>query len=112
MMDSRKVSKIAILKASGITRPTLENALSGGDMRVSTLESLSAALGVSPAVFWSEEDLDMETLRAKGKTFVPKNSVMEETYKEKIAYLERILEEKERLISVLMGERGVIEQSN
>lgn len=37
---------------SGIDLPIIEFALSGGDITVSSLEAISAVLGVSPAVFF------------------------------------------------------------
>jgi transcriptional regulator with XRE-family HTH domain len=55
LIAKSKVSKQSICKQCGFTRPTLDNALSGGDIRISILKSLSDFFGVSVSYFFDEE---------------------------------------------------------
>lgn len=53
LLKSSGKTKSQIASDSGITRVTLDNALSGGDIRVSVLEAIASALGVSAGVFFA-----------------------------------------------------------
>lgn len=67
-INRSKMSKAQIAKQSGITRVTLDNALQGGDIRISILESLAKTLNVDVGYFFDtnainnlEERSDVET---------------------------------------------------
>jgi transcriptional regulator with XRE-family HTH domain len=55
LIAKSKVSKQAICKQCGFTRPTLDNALAGGDIRISILKSLSDFFEVPVGYFFDEE---------------------------------------------------------
>lgn len=66
LVNEAKLNKIALCARSGISRTTLDNILAGSDLKVSTLESLSAALGVSPAVFFDQEPASTSVVMGDG----------------------------------------------
>ena len=55
VVDS-KLNKVQLAKMCNITRATLDNALNGSDIKISTLESLAKALGVSAGIFFDEDN--------------------------------------------------------
>jgi transcriptional regulator with XRE-family HTH domain len=57
LIAESKISKQAICKECGFTRPTLDNALNGGDIRISILKSLSDFFGVPVGYFFDEEPI-------------------------------------------------------
>ena len=46
------LTKVQIAEKCGFTRVTLDNALQGSDVKVSTIEALAKVLSVSPSVFF------------------------------------------------------------
>ena len=67
-INQSKMSKAQIAKLSGITRVTLDNALQGGDIRISILESIAQTLNVDVGYFFDTnvinnlgEDPEVET---------------------------------------------------
>lgn len=65
LVNESKLGKAQIAKLSEISRTTLDNALNGADVKISTIESLAKVLGVSPSVFFcfdniiNDENLNM-----------------------------------------------------
>lgn len=55
LVNNSKLGKAKIADAAQISRTTLDNALNGADIKVSTIESLAKVLGVSPSVFFGDE---------------------------------------------------------
>ena len=59
------MGKAQIAEMAEISRTTLDNALNGADIKISTIESLANVLGVSPSIFFGgdstvdEENLNM-----------------------------------------------------
>lgn len=59
------MGKAQIAEMAEISRTTLDNALNGADIKISTIESLAKVLGVSPSIFFGgdstvdEENLNM-----------------------------------------------------
>jgi transcriptional regulator with XRE-family HTH domain len=47
-------TKVQIADKCGFTRVTLDNALQGADIKISTVESLARVLGVSPSIFFDD----------------------------------------------------------
>lgn len=45
-------TKVQIAEMCGFTRVTLDNALQGADVKISTIEALAMVLSVSPSVFF------------------------------------------------------------
>lgn len=52
LVNESNLGKAKIAEMADISRTTLDNALSGADIKISTLESLSRVLGVSTSVFF------------------------------------------------------------
>ena len=57
-----KMGKAKIAEMAKISRTTLDNALNGADIKISTIESLSNVLGVSPSVFFGADNVKEENL--------------------------------------------------
>jgi transcriptional regulator with XRE-family HTH domain len=57
LISESKLSKQAICDGCGFSRPTLDNALAGGDIRISILQSLSTFFKV-PIGYFFDEDLN------------------------------------------------------
>ena len=53
LVEKSKMGKARIAEKAKISRTTLDNALNGADIKISTIESLSNVLGVSPSVFFT-----------------------------------------------------------
>jgi len=56
LIEESKLSKQVICKECNFTRPTLNNALLGGDIKISTLKSLSDFFKVSVGYFFDEAE--------------------------------------------------------
>ena len=65
LVSESKMGKAQIAEMAEISRTTLDNALNGADIKISTIESLANVLGVSPSIFFGgdstvdEENLNM-----------------------------------------------------
>lgn len=105
--DSGK-SKVEIAKQSGITRVTLDNALQGGDIRVSIIEALAKTLKVSVGYFFDDDVNGVNSATANNGSIAfsgnnNRGNIGCETdaiSKERIKHLEELLAEKERVIRV------------
>ena len=63
LVEKSKMGKAQIAEMAKISRTTLDNALNGADIKISTIESLSNVLGVSPSVFFgADSDIYDESL--------------------------------------------------
>lgn len=60
LVEHSKLNKAQIAERAHISRTTLDNALNGADVKVSTIESLADVLGVNPSVFFSSENEDAD----------------------------------------------------
>ena len=60
LIEKSKMGKAQIAEMAKISRTTLDNALNGADIKISTIESLSNVLGVSPSVFFGAENVMKE----------------------------------------------------
>jgi transcriptional regulator with XRE-family HTH domain len=56
LINESKLSKTDICAKCGFTRPTLDNALAGADVKVSTVSSLAAFFRVPVGYFFDESD--------------------------------------------------------
>lgn len=56
LVEKSKMGKAQIAEMAKISRTTLDNALNGADIKISTIESLSNVLGVSPSVFFGSDN--------------------------------------------------------
>lgn len=56
LVGKSKMGKAQIAELANISRTTLDNALNGADIKISTIESLANVLGVSPGVFFGADN--------------------------------------------------------
>ena len=71
LVEKSKMGKAQIAEMANISRTTLDNALNGADIKISTIESLSNVLGVSPSVFFgADNDINDENLNIDRKSVV------------------------------------------
>ena len=65
LVNESKLNKVQIAEMANISRTTLDNALNGADIKISTIENLAKVLGVSASIFFggdktiSEANLNM-----------------------------------------------------
>lgn len=91
VLDS-KLSKSQISEKCGFTRVTLDNALQGADVKISTIESLARVLGVSVGTLFDENpDIELSTT----------NSTIED-YKKEIEYLQSLLYKRKKPTRVVV----------
>lgn len=55
LVSESGLTKVQIAERCGFTRVTLDNALQGSDVKVSTIEALANVLSVSPSIFFDGE---------------------------------------------------------
>lgn len=120
LVSESKLNKVQIAERCGFTRVTLDNALQGADVKISTIESLAGVLGVSVGYFFEEEGSISQSNNGNSNVLVGhdnnghiaideckgklENAQREiEHLKEVIDGKNQIIEEKERLINVLMN---------
>lgn len=113
LIDAGKFRKSDIIASSGISKGTLENVLKGLDPKVSTLQAIATAVGVSISYFFDEEDIQ---IRAAGRDYTENDhsrhygteysgtmSATEADLRDQIATLKSQLEDKERIIKLMEG---------
>lgn len=82
LVEENPLNKVQIAEKSGLTRVTLDNALQGADVKVSTVEALSKVLGVSTASLFLEDNDEQ-----------PFNKDVE-FYKQEVARLQSLLDKQ------------------
>lgn len=87
-IKSNGFSMAEIAKRAGITRQALFYRLSRERISIDTLDMIADAMGVSTAAFFSEDAYRREVMIAQ--------------YKQEVEHLEKLLQEKERLIRMLL----------
>jgi transcriptional regulator with XRE-family HTH domain len=65
LIHESKLSKTEICSKCGFTRPTLDNVLSGSDIKISTIVSLAEFFKVSIGYFFDEENSENNELSNK-----------------------------------------------
>lgn len=61
LVNESKLNKVQIAEMANISRTTLDNALSGADIKISTIENLAKVLGVSASIFFGGEKITNES---------------------------------------------------
>ena len=107
MIEAGKSQK-DIAELLGVTAQSLSSVLSAKDVRSGTLERIAEAIGVKMSFFYPTEGSGFSIAgnnnisgnnNAVGNVTVGDNSAV---LQERVTMLEKLLEEKERLIKVLM----------
>lgn len=57
LVNESKLGKSRIAEMANISRTTLDNALNGADIKISTIESLAAVLDVSASIFFGGDKI-------------------------------------------------------
>ena len=89
-MEHTGLNKAQLAERCGFTRVTLDNILSGADVKVSTIESLAKTLGVSVSVLF-EDDNHLD----------PRDCEIEK-YQKEISRLKKLLSEQKRSTRVVV----------
>ena len=104
----QNISALAIAKKLGISPQALNSTFNAADVKSGTLERIAEVLGVKMSFFYPMEGSNAVATgngnfagnnNAVGNVTMGDNSAV---LQERVAMLEKLLEEKERLIKVLM----------
>lgn len=110
-IDELKMSKAQLIKNSGLTRVTIDKILKGGEVNVSTLESLAKGLGVSVGFFFDDvEEINGSAISgdggasatSHGHASVGQNQAEHDELirlREEVKYLKQMLAERDETIS-------------
>lgn len=103
-----KLTKVDVAKGCGFTRPTLDGLLNCSDVKVSTIEAFAKFFD-KPLSYFFDEEYNSDTVvngngsvAVSGNNNVTNNAGESAVLQERVKLLEQLLEEKERLIKVLM----------
>lgn len=107
LIKASNMNKTALATKCKVSRVTIDNLLQGGDVRLSTLNTIAKELGVSTASLMDDYDRPVQIGVVSQSGNVTK--VNEANYyagdahalMDKVKLLERIIEEKERTIQIL-----------
>jgi transcriptional regulator with XRE-family HTH domain len=106
LVNSNKLSKQEISNKCGFTRTTLNNAIRGTDVKISTIVSLSKFFNVPVGYFFDDAAGGNITNAGDGNQVVTHSgTVTISEYKKENAHLRALLEEKERTIQILMNKK-------
>lgn len=105
----QNISALAIAKKMGISPQALNSTFNAADVKSGTLERIAEALGVGMSFFYPADTQSAVangdgSVAVTGNNNVAGNVTMGDAavLQERVTMLERLLEEKERLIKVLM----------
>ena len=105
----QNISSLAIAKKLGISPQALNSTFNAADVKSGTLERIAEVLGVSMSFFYPSEKGVQSTIASGNGNVAGNNNIVgsvtigdASVLQERVAMLERLLEEKERLIKVLM----------
>ena len=106
---SQKVSSLAIAKKLGISAQALNSTFNAADVKSGTIERIADAIGVKMSFFYPDSDsTSIATATGTGNVAGNNNVVGSVTIgnasvlQERVSMLEKLLEEKERTIKILM----------
>ncbi|MDR2057557.1 MAG: helix-turn-helix domain-containing protein [Dysgonamonadaceae bacterium] len=109
LVEKSKLTKQEISDKCGFSRPTLDSALRGADVKISTILSLAKFFKV-PISYFFEDAPNGITQTGKGNVIGNSNRVMVsdcenklEMAQKEIEHYKELLEEKERTIQILMN---------
>ena len=110
LIDALGISQRKLAEQMGVTPQTISAILTAKDVRTSTIERIASVTNMPISYFFKEECEQQNAVASgngiavAGNNNVAGNVTMGDTaiLTERIAMLEKLLEEKERLIKVLM----------
>ena len=101
---SKKGMKAKVIRESCLTRPTLDKIMAGGDFKVSTLEKVADALGISVSYLFDEDPHIVTTTGDFSPGSVGGNATVnigDAVLAERVKSLEALLTEKDERIADL-----------
>jgi transcriptional regulator with XRE-family HTH domain len=109
ILYEKKVSQAQIAKRLGVSQQSFNQMLAAADIKSSLLERIAEALGESMSMFYPIDGRNAVasgngSVAVAGNNNVAGNVTISDTsvLQERVAMLERLLDEKERTISILM----------
>ena len=95
LVAESKLTKVQIAEQCGFTRVTLDNALQGADVKVSTIESLARVLGVQVSSLFEEDDVPVNPIPSDVNSLI-------NTYKKEIEHLQTLLDKQRKATRVVV----------
>lgn len=72
LIEESPLRKADIISQSGVSKGTLDNVLKGIDAKISTIEAIAKVLGVSPAIFFEEDKVE---IRQAGRDYSERGQI-------------------------------------
>ena len=105
ILYERKVSQSQIAKQLGVSQQSFNQMLAAADIKSSLLERIAEALGENMSLFYHMEPANVTISDHGGVSIAGNNNIAGNTdaiLQERVKMLEKLLEEKERTIKILM----------
>lgn len=105
-IEQSGLTKSQIAVRGQISRTTLDNAIKGDDVKISTIEAIARVVGVESSYFFDEDDRKSAVANgARSVAAVDSNVTLSQdtaSLLSEVEYLKKLLAEKERLIQILL----------
>ena len=105
ILYEKKVSQSQIAKLLGVSQQSFNQMLAAADIKSSLLERIAEALGENMSLFYPVEPANVTISDHGGVSIAGNNNIAgsnNAVLQERVAMLEKLLEEKERTIKILM----------
>ncbi|MDY4555463.1 MAG: helix-turn-helix transcriptional regulator [Prevotella sp.] len=117
ILYEKKVSQSQVAKLLGVSQQSFNQMLAAADIKSSLLERIAEALGENMSLFYPIEPVNVTISDHGGVSIAGNNTIAgnnnavgnvtmgdnSAVLQERVTMMEKLLEEKERLIKVLMG---------
>lgn len=116
-MRERKMTRKALTLATGLSGVTIDRILDGGDVRISTLETLAAALGVTASSLLEPLEVTDDAAHIATVTGHHNNTAVDGTLTittgdaERVATLEQLVATQQKYITMLEQQLDVLRGS-
>lgn len=117
IMRERKMTRKALTLATGLSGVTIDRILDGGDVRISTLETLAAALGVTASSLLEPLEVTDDAAHIATVTGHHNNTAVDGTLTittgdaERVATLEQLVATQQKYITMLEQQLDVLRGS-
>lgn len=117
IMRERKMTRKALTLATGLSGVTIDRILDGGDVRISTLETLAAALGVTASSLLEPLEVTDDAAHIATVTGHHNNTAVDGTLTittgdaERVATLEQLVDTQQKYITMLEQQLDVLRGS-
>jgi transcriptional regulator with XRE-family HTH domain len=97
LAEKKKITIVSIGETTGITPTGIHKFVKNHDCKVSDLEKISEALGVSPGYWWKDENENMMVSEPESQYgFKSENEYLRKQIEEKERYINRLEKDLER----------------